>query len=120
MNDNHGRIGANTPLPFEPISKVKTTPTDNPANSKSKITPSNCATKGQSKSGSVIESFFNILIGFWFAVLAQIIVFPWFEIIIDLPQNMLISFMFTAVSLARSYALRRFFNMIEVRKNNGK
>lgn len=91
------------------------TPTSLPPIQRGKITPLNSATKGQSKSGSATESLFNILFGFWIAVLAQIIIFPWFDIDVNMQQNIFISMLFTVVSFVRSYALRRVFNYLQVK-----
>ena len=96
------------------------TPRPYPANSKGKITPSNCGSKGQSKSGSALESFVNIAGGFGVAVLAQMTIFPWFGVIVQPQEHVAIALCFSVVSFARSYAFRRLFNMIQVRKDNGK
>ena len=94
---------------------IISTPRPNPANFKDEITPSNCGSKGQSKTSSATESLFNILFGFWVAVLAQIIIFPWFDIDVNMQQNIFISMLFTVVSFIRSYALRRLFNYLQVK-----
>lgn len=70
---------------------------------------------GQSRLGSLSESIVNIAIGYAIAVVAQIVVFPWFGIQTTLGENLTIGAIFTAVSLARSYALRRVFNWLQVR-----
>jgi hypothetical protein len=64
----------------------------------------------QSRRGSFIESTVNILDGYGVAVLSQVAVFPLFDIHIPLSANLKIGAWFTAVSLARSYAIRRWFN----------
>lgn len=66
----------------------------------------------QSRRMSLIEAVTNVVVGYGVAVLAQIAVFPLFGIAASLSDNLLIGFVFTAVSLARSYALRRVFNAI--------
>ena len=66
----------------------------------------------QSRRWSFFESCVNVAVGYGVAVAAQIIVFPWFGMNVTLPQNLMIGVIFTAVSLARSYALRRVFNWI--------
>jgi hypothetical protein len=65
---------------------------------------------GQSKVESLIESMMNILIGYGVALLSQIIVFPMFGIYVPLSTNLSIGAWFTAISLIRSYAIRRWFN----------
>ena len=66
--------------------------------------------KMQTKLQSAIESGVNILIGYLVALASQLIVFPQFGINIPLADNLLIGFWFTAISLIRSYAVRRYFN----------
>ena len=66
----------------------------------------------QSRRMSLIEAATNVVVGYGVAVLAQISVFPLFGIHASLPDNLLIGLVFTIVSLARSYALRRVFNAI--------
>ena len=64
----------------------------------------------QSRKNSLIESATNILIGYWCAVLAQLIVFPMIGIDIPLDKNLMIGLIFTLISLVRSYVIRRAFN----------
>lgn len=70
---------------------------------------------GQSKKMSFLESLINVLIGYGIACTAQAIVFPWFGIHIPLKDNMTIGAIFTIISIARSYMLRRMFNWIHRR-----
>jgi NhaP-type Na+/H+ or K+/H+ antiporter len=49
------------------------------------------------------------------AVLTQIIVFPLFGLQVSLVDNLAIGVAFTAISLARSFVLRRVFEAIRVR-----
>ena len=72
----------------------------------------------QSKKKSFLEAFLNMAIGFIIAVLAQVIIFPWFDIHIPLQDDLLIGGCFTIVSLARSYLLRRFFNWLDYGNKN--
>jgi hypothetical protein len=64
----------------------------------------------QSRLGSLVESIANVAIGYGVAVGAQLLVFPLFALKVPLSSNLLIGAIFTAVSLARSYVLRRLFN----------
>lgn len=65
----------------------------------------------QSKLGSLIEAGMNILIGFGVALLSQIVVFPLVGIHgVPLSTNLEIGAYFTAISLVRSYVIRRWFN----------
>ena len=66
----------------------------------------------QSRWMSLVESVTNIAVGYGIAVLTQIVVFPVVGFDPSLSDNLLIGAAFTAVSLIRSYALRRLFNMI--------
>lgn len=64
----------------------------------------------QSKTGSLIEATVNVLIGFGVALLSQILVFPLFGIDVPFSTNLGIGAWFTAISIARSYVIRRWFN----------
>jgi len=66
----------------------------------------------QTKKMSAIESVVNIVVGYSLSILVQIVVFPIFGLEIKLSQNMAIALIFTFVSVARSYTLRRLFNFI--------
>ena len=64
----------------------------------------------QSKKHSLIESLINVVIGYVVAVGSQIIIFPWFGVDIPVIANIEIGFIFTFISIARMYVLRRLFN----------
>lgn len=64
----------------------------------------------QTKRQSLLEAIANILIGMGVAFAGQLIVFPALGIAVRLDQNVAITIAFTAISLCRSYALRRLFN----------
>jgi len=66
--------------------------------------------KGQTKLESFKESFINILIGYFTALISQIIIFPWFDIKVSISDNLLIGLYFTLISLVRSYLIRRYYN----------
>jgi hypothetical protein len=68
----------------------------------------------QSRWMSLVESLTNIAVGYGLAVLTQILVFPLFGLQASLGENLLIGGIFTVVSLARSFALRRIFNRFSV------
>ena len=63
----------------------------------------------QSRRMSLIEALSNVAIGYGVAVLTQIAVFPLFGLHVSLSDNLLIGTLFTLVSVARSYAVRRIF-----------
>jgi hypothetical protein len=63
---------------------------------------------------SFLEAVTNVLVGYLIAVATQIIVFPLFGLKVSVSENLAIGFIFTAVSLARSYFLRRLFSRLGV------
>ncbi len=69
----------------------------------------------QSRRMSLVESVANVAIGYGVAIAAQLAVFPLFGIAVTLADNLLIGGLFTAVSIARSFALRRLFEAVRVR-----
>jgi hypothetical protein len=64
----------------------------------------------QSKLSSFIESLANIAIGYFVALISQIVVFPMVGIHVPLLTNLEIGAWFTLISLVRSYIIRRWFN----------
>ena len=69
----------------------------------------------QSRRMSLVESIANVVVGFGIAVLTQIAVFPIFGLHVSLADNLFIGLVFTFVSIARSFALRRMFQEFRVR-----
>lgn len=67
----------------------------------------------QSRKHSAIEAIANVVIGYLVAIAAQMLIFPLFGIYIPASQHLAIGLLFTAVSLARSYLLRRLFNRLQ-------
>lgn len=67
----------------------------------------------QSKTFSLIESIANVIIGYWVSFLGQLLIFPIFNIRVDIKTNLYIGAGFTVISIIRSYALRRVFNRIK-------
>ena len=67
----------------------------------------------QSRRMSLVEAATNVIVGYWLAVLTQILVFPWFDLPISLGENLALSGIFTAISLVRGYALRRLFTRLD-------
>ena len=63
----------------------------------------------QSKQRSLIESVANILVGVGVALGSQYLIFPMFDIHISHGSHLGITAWFTAISLTRSYLLRRWF-----------
>lgn len=64
----------------------------------------------QTRIGSLFESAVNIVIGYFVALLSQLLVFPMFGIDVPLSTNLWIGAWFTVISLVRSYVIRRWFN----------
>jgi hypothetical protein len=63
----------------------------------------------QSRAGSLLEAAANVVAGYVLAVATQRLVYPLFGISTTLNADAVIAGVFTAVSLARSYVLRRVF-----------
>ena len=66
----------------------------------------------QSRRMSLVESIANVVVGYALAVATQIVVFPYFGLATAIGENLAIGAVFTVVSIARSYSLRRLFEMI--------
>ena len=64
----------------------------------------------QTRLGSFLESWANIAVGFVVNMAANATFFPLFGWKITGRQNLALGAIYTAISLARSYALRRWFN----------
>jgi hypothetical protein len=64
----------------------------------------------QTKWGSFIEAWANIAVGFSINWCANLLVLPMFGFHVSGGQAFRIGLIFTAISLARSYVLRRWFN----------
>lgn len=71
----------------------------------------------QTRLGSLAETTINMLVGFWLSVAAQAVIFPMFGYELPLHSNMAIVAIFTAISMIRSYVLRRAFNWWHVRSS---
>ncbi|MFC3118925.1 DUF7220 family protein [Jhaorihella thermophila] len=68
----------------------------------------------QSRAMSLIEAIANVALGYVLAIVTQIMIFPIFGLQATLTQNLKIGAIFTLVSIARSFALRRLFEAIRV------
>lgn len=64
----------------------------------------------QSKLGSLVEACINILIGFWINFTANLLILPLFGFNITVADNLVLGLIYTAISVARSYAVRRWFD----------
>lgn len=74
----------------------------------------------QSRIGSIIEAAANILIGYLVAMAAQTAIFPLFGFYASPGEHAQIAALFTVISLARSYCLRRLFNRITRERIKGR
>ena len=73
----------------------------------------------QSRLMSLVESVANVIFGYGVAVVTQILIFPVFGLQTTLGQNLAMGGVFTIVSLARSFLLRRLFEAIQVEGARG-
>ena len=64
----------------------------------------------QSKRESMIETLTSVFVGWLIGVILNMLVLPLFDYDVNLTDGVLISIIFTAVSVVRSYVVRRFFN----------
>lgn len=69
----------------------------------------------QSRTMSLVESLTNVAVGYGIAVITQILVFPLFGLSTTLAENMAMGAIFTVVSIARSFTLRRLFEAVRLR-----
>jgi len=70
----------------------------------------------QSRVMSLVEAVVNVVVGYGVAVATQMLVFPLFGLQTTLAQNLKMGAIFTVVSIARSFALRRVFEAIRMHK----
>lgn len=64
----------------------------------------------QSRLGSFIEAWINVIIGFIINMAANFMILPLIGFHITLGQNLFIGVLYTIISVARSYVIRRWFN----------
>ena len=64
----------------------------------------------QSRLSSAIEAVANVVIGFAINFVANMVILPLVGFHITASQNLFIGVLYTAVSLTRSYMIRRWFN----------
>lgn len=67
---------------------------------------------GQSRTMSLIESVSNVIVGVLIQTGGNWLIFPWFGFHPDFSQLVSISAIMTAISIARSYTMRRLFNQM--------
>ena len=64
----------------------------------------------QTRLGSLIEACANVLIGFGINFAANMSILPLFGWHVTVTQNLALGAIYTGISIARSYAVRRWFN----------
>jgi hypothetical protein len=64
----------------------------------------------QTRLGSLIEAVMNVFIGFWINFFANLLILPLIGFNITIADNFFIGFLYTLISVARSYVVRRWFN----------
>ncbi|HEY4775824.1 MAG TPA: hypothetical protein VIH40_13515 [Xanthobacteraceae bacterium] len=69
----------------------------------------------QPKFMSLVESVLNIAIGFGISLGAQIYFLPLLGVEISLRQNLMFALIMTAISIARSFLVRRLFEALHIR-----
>lgn len=69
--------------------------------------------RGQSRRRSAIEAVTNVCVGYLVAVTANYFVLPAFGYMMTVQDSFTIGLAFTAISMMRSYVLRRLFNKWE-------
>ena len=67
----------------------------------------------QSKKDSLIESLTSTTIGWLIGVILNLTILPLFDYDITVVDSLWVSLIFTAVSVIRSYIIRRWFNSKE-------
>jgi hypothetical protein len=66
----------------------------------------------QSRTMSMVEAVVNVVVGFVLALMIQLMLFP---PQVAFRENMFIAVVFTVVSIARSYLLRRLFESLRAK-----
>lgn len=66
----------------------------------------------QSRFQSLIEAWLNVLIGFGVSLTANLVVLPLFGYPVTVGDAFGIGLVFTAISIVRSYLIRRMFNSL--------
>lgn len=74
----------------------------------------------QSRAMSLVESVANVMVGYGIAVVTQILIFPIFGLHTTLAQNLKLGLVFTVISIARSFVLRRLFEAFRFAADKGR
>jgi uncharacterized membrane protein YoaK (UPF0700 family) len=73
----------------------------------------------QSRAWSFAEAFTGVAVGYVTGLATQLVAFPLVGLHATLAQSLAVSLFFTVVGLARTYVIRRFFNRINPRPQEG-
>lgn len=65
---------------------------------------------------SLAESLINIVVGFGISLAGQVYFLPLLGVSVSFRQNLLFAFIMTGISIARSFALRRVFEAMHIRR----
>lgn len=68
---------------------------------------------GQTPRGAIIEAWTNIAIGFTVNFLANFLLLPLVGASFTAAENFWLGWIYTAISIVRSYAVRRWFNVLQ-------
>jgi hypothetical protein len=75
----------------------------------------------QTRLGSIAEAWANIAVGFGVNFTANLIILPLFGFqSLTVRNNLIIGLLYTVISLARSYVLRRWFNGLKFGNSEAK
>ena len=64
----------------------------------------------QTRLGSFLEVMINVILGYFVALISQILVFPIYGINVSFQTNVWIGLWFMAIAIVRAYIIRRWFN----------
>ena len=67
----------------------------------------------QTKRQSLIETLTSVFVGWLIGVILNLTVLPLFDYNITVVDGLLVSLIFTVISVVRGYVIRRFFNSKE-------
>ena len=67
----------------------------------------------QTKKQSLIETLTSVFVGWLIGVILNLTVLPLFDYNITVVDSLLVSLIFTVISVVRGYLIRRFFNSKE-------
>lgn len=68
---------------------------------------------GQTPRGAIIEAWTNIAVGFSVNYCANFLLLPLVGVQVTPADNFMLGWCYTAISIIRSYAIRRWFNFVE-------